>query len=511
MLKLASAAQMKRMDDAAIHERNIPSTLLMERAAEGLLREVNALGDGPVAVFAGVGNNGGDGVAVAAMLKKQGRTVRCFLVGEREKMTPDCREMALRLAEAGGEAEPFDPENLEQTSYAMDASVIVDALFGVGLNAPLREPGASAVKLINLSGAKVISADVPSGVEADTGRVLGDAVRADVTVTFSMAKPGLFVGKGGVCAGRVVVHDIGIPADLMEQEPVSTFLVDGELVKSWLPARPVDGHKGTFGKVLIVGGAGGYCGAPVLASRGALRTGAGLVTLAVPSAVYETVAVKCDDEAMVRPLPNKKDGTLSEDAIDPLMGLMAGRDAALIGPGMGRSGALETLTCCAAATAQFPLVVDADGINALAGHMDVLEARRGRPTVLTPHDGEFARMGGDLSSGDRLGAARAFARRHGVILVLKGHNTIVAVPNGQCFVNANGNSGMAKGGSGDVLGGMILALLGQKLNPVRAAVCAVYLHGRAGDLAAADKGEYGMLPSDLVGQIPYAIKELTEQ
>ena len=508
MVKLALAEQMKRMDDAAIHERNIPSTRLMERAARGILDAVLELGDGLVTVFAGPGNNGGDGVAVAGMLKEQGRSVRCFLVGKREKMTADCREMERRLEELGGVLEDFDPQNLEQASCAMDAAVIVDALFGVGLNSPLRELGASAVKLMNLSPAKVVSADIPSGVEADTGRILGDAVRADVTVTFSMAKPGLFVGKGGVCAGRVVVHDIGIPADIIEREKFNTYLIDDALVKSWLPRRPADGHKGDFGKVLVVGGSGGYTGAPVLAARGALRTGAGLVTLAVPSGIYNIVAVKCD-EAMVRPLPTGKEGRLPEEAIPPLMSLMSGKDAALLGPGLGRSGALETLVSYITAMVEFPLVVDADGINALAGHMDVLEGRRDRPTILTPHDGEFARMGGDLSHEDRLGAARAFARQHGCLLVLKGHNTIVALPGGECFVNATGNSGMAKGGSGDVLGGMILALLGQKMNPVRAAVCAVYLHGRAGDLAAADKGEYGMLPTDLMEQIPYAIKELT--
>lgn len=510
MLKLAAAAQMKRMDDIAINEKGIPSTVLMERAARGILTQVTALSDGPVVVFAGPGNNGGDGVAVAGMLKEQGRAVRCFLVGQREKMTADCREMERRLVELGGTLEKFDPESKEQAACAMSADLIVDALFGVGLNSPLRQPGEEAVKLINASPAKVVSADIPSGIEADTGRVLGDAVRADVTVTFSMAKPGLFVGKGGVYAGKVVVHDIGIPAEVMAGERFDTYLIDEALVKSWLPKRPADGHKGTFGKVMVVGGSGGYTGAPVLASRGALRTGAGLVTVGVPSGVYDIVAVKCD-EAMPRPLPNGKNGTFSEDAIAPLMGLLARNDAALLGPGMGRSGSVETMMCYVTATVNYPLVIDADGINALAGHMDVLEGRRDCPTILTPHDGEFARMGGDLSHGDRLGAARAFARYYGCLLVLKGHNTIIALPNGECFVNATGNSGMAKGGSGDVLGGMILALLGQKMNPVRAAVCAVYLHGRAGDLAAADKGEYGMLPTDLIEQIPYAIKELTEQ
>jgi NAD(P)H-hydrate epimerase len=352
-----------------------------------------------------------------------------------------------------------------------------------------------------------VAADIPSGVEADTGRVLGDGVDADVTVTFSLAKPGLFVGKGALKAGRVVVHDIGIPQNIIQSETYMTHLIDGQLVKDWLPRRAADGHKGDFGKVLVVGGSTGYTGAPVLAARGALRAGAGLVTVAVPSSVYQIAAVKLD-EAMVSPLPAGEDGKLGEEALLPLLGLLAGKDAALIGPGLGRSGSVDSLVCNVMTTVDFPLVVDADGINALAGHMNILDGRRDCPTILTPHDGEFARLGGDLSQGDRLGAARDFAMEHGCLLILKGHNTIVALPNGECFVNATGNVGMAKGGSGDVLGGMLLALLGQGMNPVRAAVCAVYLHGLAGDLAAAEKGEYGMLPSDLIERVPCAIKGL---
>lgn len=545
MLELASAAQMREMDRIAIEERGIPSTLLMERAAQGVFEAVVELAEeraaggremlrpesrGEVvtengafgfehdvpgremraAVFSGPGNNGGDGVAAAALLRQAGWTVRCFLAGSREKMTADCREMTRRLEALGGALEDYVPGDGAQEAFVMSADVIVDALFGVGLNAALREPGASAVALMNRADAPVVSADIPSGVETDTGRILGDAVRADVTVTFSRGKPGLYVGKGALCAGKVVIHDIGIPQDILNGAAYMTHVIDSALVRQWLPERPADGHKGDFGKVLVLGGARGYTGAPVLAARGALRTGAGLVNVAVPETIYPIIAVKCD-EAMPSPLPVGEDGELGESALMPLLGMLAGKDAALIGPGLGRSAGAETLVYSVLTTVDFPLVVDADGINALARHMDILDGRRDCPTIVTPHDGEFARMGGDLSGGDRLGAARRFAVEHGCLLVLKGHRTILALPNGECFVNTTGNSGMAKGGSGDVLGGMILSLLGQGMNPVRAAVCAVWLHGRAGDLAAADKGEYGMLPGDLVEQIPYAIKELQEK
>lgn len=272
-------------------------------------------------------------------------------------------------------------------------------------------------------------------------------------------------------------------------------LIDRETVARWLPRRKADGHKGDFGRVLIIGGSVGYTGAPVLAARGALRCGAGLVTVLTSRRVYPIVAANCL-EAMARPLP--------EDYLDTLA-LADRADGVLLGPGLGRGPEVSELPGLLARRTETPLVLDADGINIMAGHMDILDGRRD-PTVLTPHEGEFVRLGGDLSRG-RLAGARAFAEEHRCVLVLKGHDTVVALPDGACWVNANGNSGMATGGSGDVLGGMILSLLGQGLPPGWAAVCAVYLHGRAGDLAAADKGEHGMLPSDLIGQIPYAIKE----
>ncbi len=283
---------------------------------------------------------------------------------------------------------------------------------------------------------------------------------------------------------------------------------DAELVKLWLPPRKPDGHKGDFGRVLIAGGAVGYTGAPILAARGALRTGAGLVSVAVPESIYRIAAVKCD-EAMPTPLPDR-DGQFSRAALPPLLELLSGKDAALLGPGMGRGEGVEQLVCGVMAGTDLPLVVDADGINALARHMNVLDAARGRSIVLTPHEGEFARLGGDLSGGDRLGSARRFAQEHGCVLVLKGRRTVTALPDGKCYVNQTGNSGMAVGGCGDVLAGMILSLMGQGLDAGRAAVCAVWLHGRAGDLAAADKGKYGMLPGDLIECLPYAIKPLEQ-
>ena len=271
--------------------------------------------------------------------------------------------------------------------------------------------------------------------------------------------------------------------------------VTQQFVRACLPVRDRNGHKGTFGKVHILAGCVGFTGAPALASAAAVRTGSGLVFLSVPQEIWPVMAVKCQ-EAMPSPIP----------PFDRLLEKMNQSDGVLIGPGLGRSRKTDVRTLHLVQRVQAPLVLDADGINAVAEHIDVLDTRRGRLTVLTPHDGEFLRLTGERAIGpDREGAASAFARQHGCVLVLKGHRTITAFPDGDTFVNTTGNPGMAKGGSGDVLAGMILSLLGQGIPPKEGVPAAVWLHGAAGDLAAEELGEYGMTPSDLLSRIPATI------
>ena len=277
--------------------------------------------------------------------------------------------------------------------------------------------------------------------------------------------------------------------------------IDRQYVKRSLPRRDPWGHKGNFGKVLAVCGSVGYTGAPVFASRAAVRTGSGLVFLGVPESVWPVAAVK-SDEAMPFPLP-EQGGKLALAAERAVLDRAAECDAVLYGCGIGRSAESDAL-CRKLLAVEKPLILDADGINALAGHIDALRERRGSITILTPHEGEFLRAGGDLAPGREAGARR-FAEEYGVYLVLKGHETVVAAPDGQMTVNTTGNSGMAKGGSGDILAGMILSLVGQGMGPLEACASAVWLHGRAGDLAAKEKGERGMTPSDLLGLIPQAL------
>lgn len=279
--------------------------------------------------------------------------------------------------------------------------------------------------------------------------------------------------------------------------------ITGAFVRRSLPRRDPEGHKGTFGKVLCVCGSVGYTGAPIFAGRGAVRTGSGLVFLAVPESVWPVAAVK-SDEAMPFPMP-EAEGRLSLLAEEPIRRRAESCDAVLIGCGLGRGWQTDALVRNLL-TIEKPLVLDADGLNVLSGREELLQ-KRAAPTILTPHEGEFLRLGGGLSAG-REAAAAAFSEKYGVYLVLKGHRTVVAAPDGRLAVNGTGNSGMAKGGSGDVLAGMILSLLGQGCEAFEACCAAVWLHGRAGDLAAADKGERGMTPTDLLEQIPYAMKDL---
>lgn len=523
-MELFTAAQMKEIDRVAIQERGIPSTLLMERAAKAIVQEILALpiprkskrnsafwittdGKEPseeekaaywanlprsAAVFCGPGNNGGDGIAAARFLLKEGWRVKCVLVGKREKMTEDSREMERRLIEAGGILEDFDPED---AGKYLGFDVAVDALFGIGLNSDLRPDAARAVSRIHCA-QWVVSADIPSGVHADTGAVMGSAVRADVTVTFSVGKPGLYVGKGAVHAGRVMVADIGIPRDLLEEGCGVTVMEPPALRR-----RAQDAHKGDFGRLFILAGSEGYTGAPVLASRAAVRGGAGLVTLAVPREIYPIIAVKCD-EAMPWPLPDDYDAVLKK---------ASACDVALIGPGLGQSEQTEKLVLALLRDLKCPVILDADGLNILSRHINVLDKRQA-VTVLTPHDGEFARLSGcTLPIADRLSTAWDFAEKHHCILVLKGHRTITAVWNRRCVVNTTGNPGMARGGSGDALAGLMAGQLAQHPEWLDAVPEAIWLHGRAGDLAAEEKGEYGMTVGDLIEQVPYAMKECGEE
>jgi len=370
----------------------------------------------------------------------------------------------------------------------------------------LRGDALLATEMINKSRACVIAADIPSGVNADTGAIPGIAVRADVTVTFSSAKPGHFIEPGCARCGELRIREIGIPGELVDKAPSAVFAVTAEDVG--LPRRQLVSHKGDYGRVLIVAGSAGYTGAPALCARAASRMGAGLVFLGVPDSIYDIMAVKLDEE-MPFPLPDDGLGRLAAKTTGEILRRAGECDVCLIGPGLGRSPEITELVMSAIRIAKAPIVLDADGLSAISGNTDILDKSE-YPLILTPHPGEFARLGGELTSGDRLGSARAFAMKSRCILVLKGHRTITAFPDGSTYINTTGGPAMAKGGSGDVLAGMIAALIGQKFPVIEAVTTAVYIHGLAGDLCAEHYGEYSVTASDIIAMLPKAARSVAK-
>ena len=523
-MRLSTAAQMKEMDRRAIEERGIPSPVLMERAARHVAEEAvrflekenRSCGRRPyrAAVFCGPGNNGGDGAAAARFLAERGLETRAFLVGSREKMTADTRLMEERLAQAGLALEDWQTE--EQKDWCACADLILDALLGVGLRGEVRPGVKETILWLDSLDKPVLAVDIASGIHSDTGEVMGAALHAAVTVTFTLPKFGHLEGQGGYYTGELKTADIGIPEDVVEQvlaekddegkAPVFEAC-DGACAGRLLPRRRPDGHKGTFGRVSSTGGSIGLTGAPVLASRGAARCGSGLIFLGVPESIYPVTAASCL-EVMPSPLSDQN-GRISSRAFFQILERLNSCDAGLIGPGLGRSQELSLLVCKLLEQTAVPLVLDADGLYAVKDRKELLRQRqeKGLVTILTPHEGEFAYLGGDLSLGRRRAALR-FAERYGCILALKGPATVTASPDGRVYINTTGNNGMAKGGSGDVLAGMVLSFLGQGMEPVEAAALAVYLHGLAGDLCRDRLGEYGMLPGDLAEEIPAAILRL---
>ena len=505
-MKLTNSKAMRDADARAIHVLGVPSTLLMTNAAKEVAASaLELMGKRKSAIiFCGSGNNGGDGIGTAVYLLRRGVGVRCFLAGERSKMTVSCAEMERRLIELGGKLEDFDPSDEKIRELTNEAGVIIDALFGIGLNSELHGKGRAAVKIINEAKAPVVSADIASGVEADTGRILGDAVRADITVTFSMAKVGHFAEPGCTCCGKLRVVDIGIPSEVLEDAGTDVFAVEAEDV--FLPARPKISHKGDYGKLLIIGGSVGYTGAPVLCARAAARSGAGLVSVGVPNCIYDNTAGRLA-EPMPFPLVDDGNGRICLEALSVITEKLSNCDVCVIGCGLSRSDDLTELVQSTLCSSTKQLVIDADGLFALGNDSQIIKAAH-KPPVLTPHEGEFVRLGGALT-GDRVSDARSFALSRECVLVLKGHHTICAFPDGEVYIMSAGNPGMAKGGSGDVLAGIIGALLGQ-LSLKKAVITACAVHALAGDACAERFGEYSMLPTDIIEAIPEIMKSMTK-
>lgn len=510
-MKLVTAETMQQIDRKAILERGIPGLVLMENAGRGCTAAItDAFGSTGIAtILAGKGNNGGDGFVIARLLSDQGWTVKVCILARGDQITGDARANLDRLPDT---MLLFCPEPGMLARHAPlleDSTVIIDALFGTGLASDLSGIHAEAVALVNASGKPVVAVDIPSGVHGTTGRVLGSAVQATMTVTFALAKQGHVHYPGAEYCGTLQLVDIGIPADIMEEAEGCEFC-DMAAIAALLRPRGRTSHKGSFGHSFIVAGSTGKTGAAAMAANSAVRAGSGLVTVVVPATVHPVLEMKTT-EAMTLPVPDGGRGFMEGDAIDLLLTEAATRSTAAVGPGLSWNAGTAGLVRSFVAELAQPLVIDADGLNAVSEDAAVLLKREGRVTVLTPHPGEMARMAGITTAAveaDRLTVARDVALKYKVHVILKGARTVIAAPDGRLAINGSGNPGMASGGMGDVLTGAVTALLAQGYEPFDACRIGVFIHGHAADLVAAEKGEIGISAVDVQERLPYALKDL---
>ena len=512
MLPVFTAIEMRALDARAIGELGIPGTRLMEAAGAGAARVIverfGPVRGRRVVILCGRGNNGGDGFVVARHLRARGARVRVFLAGARRDVRGDA---AWALGRVRGRVEEVDEERAGRLARELAAAdVIVDALLGTGLAGPVRGPIASLIEAVNEAGRPVVALDVPSGVGSDAGVVTGPTVRATVTATFAGHKRCLVVYPAAEHAGAVVVVPIGIPPGEVARG-IRTFLLERDDVQSHLGLRRADSHKGTYGHLLVVAGSIGHTGAAALAGRAALRSGAGLCTIGT-AASQQPIVAALGMETMTAALPETPMRSLSLDARAPIAALVERMDAVAIGPGLSLHPDSQALARALVAEVPRPMVVDADALSALAGHLDVLREAAG-PRILTPHPGEMARMLGRSVAevqAQRVETVRDFATRYRVHVVLKGAGSCLGDPDGRVYVNPTGNPGMATGGSGDALTGMLGALLARGLAPLAALQCGVYLHGYAGDIARDLVGEDGLIAGDVVEAMPRALAEIRE-
>lgn len=513
-MRVVTPDEMARVDSATIERGGITGLALMERAGEEVARAARnalSLSSGRrVAIWCGKGNNGGDGFVAARLLFEAGIDVKVFLLADTDTTRGDAAENLRRLEGLAVEIievkEPADIDAYHEASTAFD--LIIDAIFGTGFSGKAEGIFERAIREINGFDGPVLAVDIPSGVSGLTGAVDGAAVTADKTVSFAAPKVGLIQFPGAGRAGMLEVVDIGIPEHLLDSVPESRiYLMDEEDAWRLLPERPLDAHKRQSGSVLVVGGSPGLTGAAALCAQAALRTGAGLVTLGVPEGVHDIVEVKLT-EVMTRPLPQTPQRTLSLEAAGVVTKLSAEFDVLALGPGLSTEGETPAAVRELVRAVRKPMVLDADGLNAMAGHTRLFEERND-PLVLTPHPGEMARLiEADTTKvqSDRVAVASEAAAQWGAVVVLKGAGTVIAEPGGSIWVNTTGNPGMSTAGMGDVLTGCIAAFIARGVDSFDAAALGAYYHGHAADLVSAMDGMIGMTAGDVIRHLPLALR-----
>jgi NAD(P)H-hydrate epimerase len=511
---VVTAEQMREMDRLTIRN-GVPSLTLMERAGEGIteaiLANFDAAAKNGVLIVAGKGNNGGDGFVVARLLKKRRIPCQVVLLARREELSADAAHNCRAFEKLKGKVAEATNGALEVLQGELAGKgLLVDAILGTGIKSEVRGLYAEAISMMNASGVPIVAVDIASGLHTDLGNPMGAAIRAEMTIALGYAKLGEVVYPGIDFTGDLVVADIGIDPGAVAAVAPATEILTREEVSRLVPRRQPDTHKGTYGHLLVLAGSRGKTGAAVLACRAGLRSGAGLVTLAAPrslNSIFATLLI----EAMTEPLHDNDTGEMEELSSQEWARLLERKDAVVFGPGIGVNDATRNTLRWLLRHLEMPWVIDADGLNNLALDIERLKTAR-TPPVITPHPGEMARLIGQTSAAvneNRIGVAREFAIEHRCYLVLKGAHSVIATPEGRIYINPTGNPGMASGGMGDALAGILGALLGQRLQTEDALKLGVFVHGFVGDRVAEEKGQIGLIASDVIEGLPAGLRALS--
>ncbi len=505
---------MQELDRKAIETYRIPGMILMENAGKGAAEVISHtfpdIHRKKIAIIAGKGNNGGDGFVIARYLLNQGASVKVYLLTDPKGLRGDAETNYSIFQRMKGEIIPV-PSSKDYVKVRRDLEkfdILVDGIFGTGLDAEVRGYYREVIDHLNTVQRPIVAIDIPSGLDADTGKPLGTAIRASLTITFGLPKVGHLIPPGIDYVGDVKVVDIGLPKRLVDEENIPTYLLEKDEIKGWLsiPRNP-NTHKGDYGHLLVIAGSVGKTGAAAMACEAALRMGAGLVTLAIPKSLNGIMEVKLT-EVMTEPLPETPKQTLSLRAFSAIVRLCENKRAVIIGPGLGTFKETQSLVLKLIKTLNLPIILDADGLTALAT-LPKVPPFANRSLILTPHPGEMARLIRSQVKQvleDRMRISRNFSQSQHVHLVLKGHPTLISTPKGEVFINPTGNPGMASGGTGDVLTGMIGGLVCQGFDILSSLQVAVYLHGMAGDDGAREKGEKSLIATDIIEKIPPLLK-----
>jgi len=514
-MKLVTSAQMKALDRAAFEKHGIPSLTLMERAGRAVAEtayEFARSRRGSVVVICGRGNNGGDGLVAARHLIKRGLDVSVFLLSRPSELSADARANWENLVPLTTHLyEIIEFENFTVHHPVMvGASLIIDAVFGTGLTREITGQTALIIEYINSLRRPVLAVDIPSGLSADSGSPLGVCIRASKTITFALPKLGLAVGRSSEYVGKLAVADIGIPQQEIDECDTPYFVTDSLMMRNLFSLRKRESHKGSFGHVGIIAGSGGKLGAGYLASMAALRAGCGLVTYFLPQAAFDKFDSRYP-EIMCEPVPDKGRGYFHSDGVKTLLEKLENIDVLALGPAIGTHEETRAFQRAVIGSVNKPIVIDADGLN----NMDLGQIkRRTAATTLTPHPGEFSRLTGidtDKVQKNRFDMAIKFAWENRISLVLKGYQSVTALSDGRAYINPTGNPAMASAGMGDALTGLIAGLSAQKIDAEMSAVAGVYIHGLAGDIAAGEIGDRGIVSSDVIKRIPKAIREIMQE